>query len=148
MVRAYKSTVKISLAYIADVLIFIVLVEAIRILAAPFNGWWHPSFTGGIRIAVYGWSLAQMFVIRIIANLPLRLYGPTEEAEKFSRLRLSTLIAFALCELIVLLGFFLFLIEGLRKDFYVLTLLSIFYFIVYFPKKKEWEVWLEQNRGL
>ena len=82
-------------------------------------------------------------LIKWAANLPLK--RPVEDGMEaaLGRLQLSALIIYGLCEVVVLLGFILFLLAGARNDFYVFLGLGIFYLFIFFPRFKEWEEWLK-----
>jgi len=52
-----------------------------------------------------------------------------------------SIITFAFCEVPAVLGLVLFLIGGLRTDFYILLAISLGVKFANFPKYAEWENW-------
>lgn len=129
-------------AYFCDLVIFILIVEAIRIWNGSFHGFLKTYDSRIVRTVLYALAFAQIFVVKWAANLPLKKEEVKQESDALQQLFISSLVTFALCDLVILMGFLLFLLYALRFDFYIFLGLSVFYMVVYFPKRKEWDDYL------
>lgn len=148
LIDRYKKSLKFLYAYFADLILFIGVVEGLRFWMGPFEGFVKTSDIALFRYGFFALGLAQIFIIKKAANHPLKSEEVGEPKDAFSQLQASSIIVFALCDLVALLGLLLFLFFGLHRDFYVFSGLSIFYLFVYFPKYREWEQYLRSTGQL
>ncbi len=115
----------------------------------------------GFEFAFPGTKAAEYMAIALviiyyilILSIKKRSYAKTSSLppEKFpaaaSRLYHSSVIIFALCESVAVLGIVMFFFTGNRPDFYILALASILYFIIFFPRLPEWNKLLRTGSGL
>ena len=61
-----------------------------------------------------------------------------------SKFFILTIVTAALCEAVLIYGLILFFVGKQIKDFYFLALVSLVYFLNFFPKYSQWEEWAKQ----
>ncbi len=153
--KAYRMTAFIGLAMIASLVVYAVVVDLIKKQNAPFGGYAPmPDAIVMLRYALLGVAAVEFFVIRLMNRLmlsgkvPLRNSPATARfAPEVQRLVSSSVVTYALCESVAMYGLVLFLIQGNTGDFYLFLAVSLFYFIVTFPRYGNWEEWVaEQER--
>lgn len=140
--QAYRKAVFFITAVIADAVFFTVVAEGFVWWRGPFEGFLRTGSLEPLRLGVYGGALAQMFVIRFLANRPLKPIRIDSEAETLARLWWSTAIVGIDCELILIAGLLLFFATGQRADFYVPAGLALFYLAVFRPRPADWREWI------
>lgn len=153
--KAYRITAFVGLAMIASLIVYAVVVELIKKQNAPFGGFSPmPEVIGKLRYVLLGVVVVEFFVIRFLNKLMLSGKAPLRSSptagpftSEVQRLISASIVTFALCESVAIYGVVLFLIQGNTSDFYLFLALSLFYFIVYFPRYGNWEEWIaEQER--
>jgi len=142
--EAYQKTVKYAWALVVDLFLMILAVEIIHRWFKPFEGFFRIQSLDKVRVIFYAVGLAQIFMIKWAANLPLKKDETGNFETAFSQLKMSSFIIYGLCEVTALLGLALFLMDGFRLHFYVFLTFSLFYFVLYFPRFREWEEWVEK----
>jgi F0F1-type ATP synthase membrane subunit c/vacuolar-type H+-ATPase subunit K len=155
--KAYRVTALIGLVMTASLIVYAVVVELIKEQNAPFSGYspLPPDVLSTLRYALLGVAAVEFLVIRLLNKLmlsgkaPLRSSPTTVRfAPHVQRLVSASVVTFALCESVAMYGLVLFLIQGNSNDFYLFLALSLFCFVVYFPRYGMWEEWIaEQGRG-
>lgn len=149
--KAYRTTALIGLGMLTSLLVYVVVVELIKKQNAPFGGNspMPDDVISTLRTAFLGVVVVEFFVIRFLNKLMLRS-SPTAVpfAPDVQRLVTAAIVSYALCESVAVYGLVLFLIQGNSGDFYLFLMLSLVYFVVYFPRYNKWEEWIaEQERG-
>ena len=74
--------------------------------------------------------------IRLPERIPKRLKIRSDVVQ---RLLLTSMIIFALCELVAFFGVAIFLVSGQQFDFYIFLVMSLLLIATNFPMRKEWE---------
>ncbi len=87
------------------------------------------------RYLFIGLSIGIFFLIRFLRHILLA------RASNVLSLQSATVVSLALCESVVLFGFVLYFLGREINDFYIFLGLSLFYFIVYFPRAQQWQEW-------
>ncbi len=94
-----------------------------------------------LRYIFFGSAAAAVVLLRILRGLVLRK-RPGEEEESLGRkLLLASILTTALSEVPAILGFVLFILTGLRRDFFVLCAVSLVLLFMYFPRLVHWREW-------
>ena len=155
--KAYRTAVFIGLAMLASLVVYAVAAELIKEQNAPFGGFspLPPDVFSTLRYALMGVAAVEFLVIRLLNTLmlsgkvPLRNSAMTVQfAPGVQRLVGASIVTYALCESVAIYGLVLFFIQGNSSDFYLFLALSLFYFVIYFPRYGTWEEWIaEQERG-
>ena len=87
------------------------------------------------RYIFIGLAVAIFFLIRFLRHILLA------KASNVLSLQSATVVSLALCESVVLFGFVLYFLGREMNDFYIFLGLSLFYFIIYFPRAQQWQEW-------
>lgn len=99
------------------------------------------------KYILYGLSFIMFFIINFIRQTIL--YGKNQpknvtHTSKGSKFLILTIVTAALCESVLIYGLILFFVGKQIKDFYFLALVSLVYFLNFFPKYSQWEEWAKQ----
>lgn len=138
---AYRTQVKIALFSFVTIAFMVVIEEIIRRSSHPFYGWSKISF-GQIptfRYVIYAISVAVLILMRLLQSLFTRFSPETDFYQALKKLTLGTMIPLSLAEIPAILGLIFFLLTGLYRDFYVLTIVSVILLFIYFPRKSFWQ---------
>lgn len=154
--QAYRTSMMIGLAMLWSLLVYAAMVELLRWNLAPFKGFAPFPAVDILRYVFLALSVADFFLIRFLRNRILSgklnvqqaPSPPRGSSEQIQRLRVASVVTYALCESVAIYGLILFLIAGSRSDFYGFLVLSAVLYAVYFPRYGQWEQWVhEQERG-
>lgn len=145
--RAYKLSAMVGIAMGGSLLIYAVVVEIMKNHQAFFPG--LVTFHGMriLRYIFYGLSIVNVLLLRIIRGMLLRKSPIDDHHALIAKLQKASTLSTALCEGPALCGLILFLLGGMRRDFYFLLTISLFLFFMYFPRIKNWQAWLEGNKS-
>jgi len=137
--KTYGKASIISASIIATLLIYFFCVELIRSQFKPFHGLLAFSEIQLLRYLFYGISVLEVLAIGLLRPALLK-ESPAEDPKMFlAKLSRVSIITLAFCEVPANLGFILFLIGGLYKDFLILLFLSLLTEVFYFPRFRDWE---------
>lgn len=139
LAQHYRVTRAIGAAMIASLLIYAVVVEIIRARFAPFEGFTRFPQWEVLRYAFVGLAVADAVLIRSLKArlLAARSAGTAPGAA----LQTASVVTFALCEVVGLWGFVLFVVAGSLVDFYFFLVLSLLLFGLHFPRWDQWQEW-------
>ncbi len=132
---------------IASVFVYAIVVE---VLERSGGRTASPAAEGDVlRYVLFGIAAVLFFVVRAVGSMdPFRIGPPAAGAGPAGRggaaalaprLLARTIVQYALCEVPAVLGLVAYFLNGIRGDFYLLMLLSLFLFAVHFPKYGRWE---------
>ncbi|HZE35833.1 MAG TPA: hypothetical protein VE482_04985 [Candidatus Eisenbacteria bacterium] len=141
---AYRNAAITCGAMLASTLFYPVAAVIVSLSLAPFEGFVGPALSTGLRIAL--WTAAAV-VAGLIGVVRRALLGrsPAGDAAGQARRLVSTSITIAaLAEVPAILGLVLFMLSGLRGDFYVLFVLSLVLQAVHFPRLDGWRQWASE----
>jgi len=96
------------------------------------------------RYLFYGIAILVVLAIRWVRQFFLRKTAPAQEQASGSLLTMSTLTS-ALCEVPVLLGLVLYILNGYKPDFYFLLIISLILFVMYLPRIQRWREWQQAS---
>ena len=141
---AYRNAAITCGAMLASTLLYPVAAGIVSLSLAPFEGFVGQVMPTSLRIAL--WTAAAV-VAGLIGVVRRALLGrsPAGDAAGQARRLVSTSITIAaLAEVPAILGLVLFMLSGLRGDFYVLFVLSLVLQAVYFPRLDGWRQWASE----
>ena len=145
--RAYKLSAVIGIGIGSSLLIYVVVVEIMKSQLAFFTGLATFPDMRILRYALYGLSIVNVLILRIIRGVLLRKFPMDNRQALIAKLQRSSILSTALCEGPAIYGLILFLLGGLRRDFYFLLIVSLVLLFMYFPRIKNWEAWMEGNKS-
>jgi hypothetical protein len=125
----------------ASTMLYAVAVAIVSISQAPFEGFAAQMQPAGLRLALWA---AATFVAGLIGIVRRTLLGRSpagDEAAQARRLVSTSITIAALAEVPAVLGLVLFMLSGMRGDFYVLFVLSLVLQAVHFPRLEGWRQW-------
>jgi hypothetical protein len=135
--RGYRMAKSIGIAMIGSLLIYAAMVEFFKkSMAFPVKDvspWLNLEM---VRYLFFGIALIQFYVIRWIRGKLL------SKRRGVQTLLTTTVITYALCEPVAILGIILFFLGGSSFDFYLFLFLALVYFYIYFPRYSQWERWV------
>lgn len=139
LARHYRISRTIGAAMIASLLAYAAVVEMIRARFAPFEGFARFPRWEVLRYAFVGLAVADAVLIQMVKArfLAARSAGMAPGAA----LQTASVVTFALCEVVGLWGFVLFVVAGSAVDFYFFLVLSLLLFGIHFPRWDQWQEW-------
>ena len=138
---AYRNAAIICGAMAASTLFYAGVVEIISVFQAPFEGFAGQSGESSLRVAIWTLAVLEAGVIGIVRRALLARARTEAAATQAGRLVTTAVITAALAEAPAILGLVLFMLFGLRADFYALLTLSLALQAVYFPRLDGWREW-------
>jgi F0F1-type ATP synthase membrane subunit c/vacuolar-type H+-ATPase subunit K len=156
--KAYRITMTIGSVMIAGLFIYVAVVVFMKVHYEPFEGLSPFSNIVFLKYILYGVALLQFFLIsalkRLILSGKFLFQSSREQKSSYSpdnqKLMKASIITFSLCESVAIYGLILFLLSGNVIDFLGLFVLSLIYFIVFFPRFDQWQAWIarQQDKGV
>jgi hypothetical protein len=138
--KQFRTTLIISGSLIASLFLYAVLVELIRTQMRPFQGVLVSALSRqSLRYLFYGAAAAAVILVRFVGRAMLKAPPGESPPQLVARLGRAAIMMTALGEIPAVLGFALFLLTGLSRDFYVLAFVSLFLEFMYFPRLKVWQ---------
>lgn len=148
LLSRFKTSRYMYVVIMASIFIYLFLVHIVK-KSVHFTDQVEPApWIYTFRTSLYGIGIAMFFVITYVRRWLLSPKGDSTDASisaRAGRFFLVTVVTAALCEIVAILGLFLFFIGRQPSDFYVLMALSLIYFIHFFPKYPEWEGWVKDT---
>ncbi|MCX7974481.1 MAG: hypothetical protein N3B16_08265 [Candidatus Aminicenantes bacterium] len=140
-IKTFKGQTKIALLSFGFIAFIVIIEEILRYSSRPFYGWGGIAFSqlSKWRYLIYAFSVAVLISMRLIQGILTRISPEIDFHQALQRLSLGTLIPICLAEVPAILGFIFFLLTGLVRDFYVLTIVSVILLFMYFPRKSLWQ---------
>lgn len=141
--KGYITSIVLGILMIIHLLIYIVIVELIKINYTPFKGFSDFPQVDNLKYLLLGVAVADFgfiyFIRRIIVTKLQE--GDLQREEIVGRFLILSLIIYALCESIAIYGLILFLIAGNSLNFYTFLILCLVCLGIYFPRYGQWEKW-------
>jgi hypothetical protein len=142
--KDFKVTSMVSMAMIASLLIYPAIVEVIKYQNAPFEGFGTQSLSQ-LKDMFLIVPVFMFLMVRLVRNSILKKSRSDDLNALLNKLKISTILTLALCEISAIVGLVLFLTGGLYKEFYVLLLCSMAAMVIYFPRLDHWAVWIRST---
>ena len=145
--KAYRSALIIGVAMIMSLFVYAVIAEFIKMNNEPFRGFSPFPEMQILKYILFGIVIVEFFLIRHVQSVILSgglTPGRTPNTET-AKLLSATIITYALCESVGLLGLILFLLGGSSFDFYSFMVLSLIFYGIHFPRFNRWENWTKES---
>jgi hypothetical protein len=141
LTRAFRNQVIIALSLLGSMAVLVIIEEFIRHAYRPFYGYGKIAFgqLATFRYIIYAISVASLILMRLLQSIFTRLSPDIDFYQGLQRLITGSLVPLCLAEVPAILGFVFFLLTGLSRDFYVLTIVSVILLFMYFPRKSFWQ---------
>ena len=136
--KAYETSVSMSWAMIAALVLCPIIVEIVRMSNASFAGF-APYAASQIRDLVYGLAIISPLCIRTIRKVILKRGRSSDWKALANRLRAATAVTILIAEMPAILGLLLFLLGGFYREFYIALAYSLLVILAYFPRHNRWE---------
>ncbi len=145
--QTFKISRAVAISVMATFVLYLITVELIRNQYKPFTGITQLNNLLTIRYILYGISVLQVIIIRILRGLLLKKKQNQDESTLIQKLFKTSILTSALCEVPVLMGLILFLLRGFNRDFYILLFVSAFLMFMFFPRYHSWKEWIKQDNS-
>jgi len=137
--RAFRTTVIVNGTLVASLFIYALMVELIRSQLRPFSGFLVSGISlQTLRYLAFGAAVGAVLLVRLGGRTLLKTRPGEDPHQLIFRLSRAAVITSAMGELPAILGFVLFLLTGLSRDFYALLFVSLFLEFMYFPRLTVW----------
>jgi len=146
--RTHRISALIGYAVFGALLLYLILVELLKVKLAPFHGLYpiqDMQTIKNLRYLFYGLSAASVILARLLQSLLLQKKPGDTPLDLLNKLHRTSLILVIMSELPAMFGLILFLIRGLTKDFYLLLGVSVVVLFIFFPRRQAWEQWLVEK---
>lgn len=138
---AYRIAAIICGAMAASTVLYALVVVAISVTQAPFEGF-APRFQPSIlRTALWTMAVIDAGMVGLVRRVLLARSRSEDTAAQARRLVSAAVVTAALAEMPAILGLVLFMLSGLGGDFYALLALSLALQALYFPRLGGWRDW-------
>jgi hypothetical protein len=131
-------------AMAGSVVLYAVAVEVVNATQAPFTGFAPHPMDPMVRYALWGVALFQAMLIGTVRRSLLTRSSSERGSSSVGKLITVAIVTAALAEIPVILGLVLFMVSGLRADFYALLALSLGLLATWFPRLDSWRQWVAE----
>jgi hypothetical protein len=138
---AYRNAAIICGVMAASTLLYAAVVAVISVSQAPFEGFAGQSEASSVRIALWTAAVLEAGLIGPLRRALLARARAEGSAAQAGRLFTTSVVIAAAAEMPAILGLVLFMLFGLRGDFYALFALSLALEAIYFPRLDGWREW-------
>jgi F0F1-type ATP synthase membrane subunit c/vacuolar-type H+-ATPase subunit K len=138
---AYRIAAIICGAMAASTVLYALVVAVISVSQAPFEGFAPSPQPSILRTALWTLALVEAGLIGLVRRALLARSRSEGAAAQGRRLITTAVVTAALAEVPAIFGLVLFMLAGLRGDFYALLALSLALQAVYFPRLDGWREW-------
>jgi len=138
---AYRNAAIICGAMAASTVLYALVVTVISVSQAPFEGFAPSAQPSILRTALWTLALVEAGLIGLVRRALLARSRGEGAAAQARRLITTSVVTAAFAEVPAILGLVLFMLSGLRADFYALLALSLALQAVYFPRFDGWREW-------
>ncbi len=135
---AHRNATIICGAMAAGTVLYALVVVAISLSQAPFEGLGGPAGPSFLRVALWTAAVAEAGLIGLARRALLARSRGEAAAAQARRLITTSVITAAFAEVPAILGLVLFMLWGLSGDFYALLALSLALQTIYFPRLDGW----------
>jgi hypothetical protein len=140
--RHLRTLSLIGVSIVTSLLIYLGLEVFIRARFKPFYGFAGIADRQPLRYGFFALAAVALALILVLRHALLKKTPRDDRKTALHRLERATLLTLVLAEVPALLGLVLFLLGGLKADFYILLATSILLVIMFFPRRSAWEEWL------
>src|SRR4030043_1950925 len=137
--RAFRTTAIVNGALVASLFIYALMVELIKSQLRPFSGFLVSGISlQTLRYLAFGAAVGAVVLVRLGGRTLLKTRPGEDPHQLIFRLSRAAVITSAMGELPAILGFVLFLLTGLSRDFYALLFVSPFFEFCFSPRFGAW----------
>jgi F0F1-type ATP synthase membrane subunit c/vacuolar-type H+-ATPase subunit K len=141
---AYRNAAIICGAMAASTVLYALVVAVISVSLAPFEGFAPAAEPSIRRTALWTMAIVEAGLIGFVRRALLARSRAEGAAAQSRRLITTAVATAALAEAPAIVGLVLFMLSGLRGDFYALLALSLALQAVYFPRLQGWREWVTE----
>lgn len=118
------------MAFIVSLFVYALVAELLssQVQNFPLQITENPDYSK-LRYIFYGVSIILIILVRSLRKTLL----------KKAPVHINAIITAAICESPAILGLILFILSGIKRDFYFLLIISLFLLFMYFPRLSHWE---------
>jgi len=138
---AYRNAATICGAMAASTVLYALVVAAISVSQAPFEGFGGPAQPSILRVALWTAAMVEAGLIGLVRRALLAGSRGEGAAAQARRLISTSVVTAAFAEVPAILGLVLFMLWGLSGDFCALFALSLALQAIYFPRLDGWREW-------
>jgi F0F1-type ATP synthase membrane subunit c/vacuolar-type H+-ATPase subunit K len=139
--REYRTTTIIAAAMASALLVYTAIVEVMKYQHSPFTGF-SPESVASLRDIFLLSILVVLVAIRKIRISILKKEKTDNLESLVKKLKVSTIITFAFCEVPAILGLIIFFLGGFAKEYYILLTCSMVSMFIYFPRYRHWKAFV------
>lgn len=143
--KTFKVTSLIAFSILATLAVYVIVVEVLRRRLRVFSGYTDLENPFITRFLLYAVAASTVIIIRILRGILLKKGRDDNPKKLLAKLFRTSLITLFLCEVPALIGLVLFFIGGFIKDFYILLFVSVFLIFMFFPRRNQWEDWINTH---
>ena len=141
---AYRNAAITCGVMLTSTLLYPVAAAIVSLSLAPFEGFVGQPLPAGLRVALWTAAAVVAGLMGIVRRALLGRSPAGDETAQARRLVSTSITIAALAEVPAILGLVLFMLSGLRGDFYVLFGLSLVLQALYFPRLDGWRQWVAE----
>lgn len=152
--QQHKMSLVIAVAMAATLPIYAAVLELWKRTATSPIGFIEPVEAVKIRYGIFLVAVACVFLTRIIKARVLA-HQPTATASSegsiqgaIQRLMSAFLVTYTLADAPAILGLAFFFLTGETRTFYMLSVISIYLFVVHAPRYDQWEAWIASRYSI
>lgn len=138
---AYRNAAITCGAMAASTVLYGLVVAVISVVQAPFEGFATGAQPSILRSALWTIALVEAGLIGLVRRALLARSRGEGAAAQARRLITTSVVTAAFAEVPAILGLVLFMLWGLRGDFFALFALSLAVQAIYFPRLDGWREW-------
>jgi len=139
--KEYRITAIIAGAMIAALLIYTAIVEVTKYRHSPFTGF-SPDTLSPVKDIFLLAVLVVFVAIRKVRSSILKKEKTDNRKTLIKKLKVSTIVTFAFCEIPAILGLVVFFLGGRDNEYYILLVCSMVIMFVYFPRIRHWQAFM------
>jgi hypothetical protein len=139
--KEFQKTVNICWATIAALLLCPLSVEILHFMDQSFAGF-VPDVAARVKDVVFGLATVLPLFIKGIRKAFWRHVSTKDARVRIGKVRILTAVTMFISTMPALLGFSLFLMGGLYREFYASLAYSALVIFIYFPRFHHWQIWV------
>lgn len=136
--QSFRKSLIFHLATMSGLAVYLILVWVMQ--SSLEQGLLKGEQDPALRYFFYAGAVVVVFAVRRFYNSLSRRAVQGHPNKALDRLQAATIWTAVLCEIPAILGLVFFLLTGITRDFYFLLVLSGILFLMYFPRKTQWQL--------
>ena len=156
LLQNYRMAAMIAAGLAVGILVYAAVVE--------FMLWSQPGFAGFIDGNMPAWLRPLLIALAVVlvlssgwvrghllgdgAGLDVMVGQALLPQQRYQVMLRAVIVALVMCEAAALCGLLLFMLSGMRLDFYGLALVALFGMRVRFPAYQQWQMWYARRNSI